>query len=149
MLLQITAERLAPALAGWRMPQLRPLDVAGSVSVLGLLAEDRLRLNTLTPQGLIPIDAQTLTDRLPPGVLAAEPGCATLRPLAAFYAPQPEYSLTADLEKPAGRLDVTSNLLLIVRNAGLDMLGGFALLPSHGASLAASSASNRAGKSPK
>ena len=74
VLLQITAERLAPALAGWRMPQLRPLDVAGSVSVLGLLAEDRLRLNTLTPQGLIPINAQTLTDRLPPGVLAAEPG---------------------------------------------------------------------------
>ena len=74
VLLQLTAERMSPALTGWQMPRLQPLEVAGCVSVLGLLAEDRLRLDALSAEGLIPIDAQTLTDRLPPSVLAAEPG---------------------------------------------------------------------------
>ena len=111
------------------MPRWQPRDVAGCVSVLGLLAEDRLRLDTLTTEGLIPIDAQTLTDRLPPSVLAAEPGAPTVRPVAAYYAPQTAFSLSADLQKPAGRLDVTSNVLLIVQDAGLEVRGGFALMP--------------------
>ncbi len=129
VVIQLTAERTAPPLTGWRMPQLQPLDVAGCVSAFGLLAEDRLRLKSLTPKGLIPIDTRTLTDRLPPSVLAADPGAPAVRPLAAYYAPQTDYSLAADLEKPPGRLDVTSNVLLTLQDAGLELHGGFALTP--------------------
>ena len=128
--LQLTAERTTPPLTGWQMPQLQPLDVASCVSAFGLLAEDRLRLQSLTPQGLIPIDTQTLTDRLPASVLTAEPGAPRVRPLAAYYAPNPTYALTADLEKPRAETSVTSNLLLVIQDAGLEVLGGFALIPA-------------------
>ena len=127
--IHLTAQRSPAVLTGWTMPQLRPLEVAGSVSILGLLVEERLQVESLAAAGLVALDVQTLTAALPPSVLQAEPGALAIRPVAAYYAAQPEYGLTADLVKPPRRIQATSSTLLIAHDLGLEVRGGFALLP--------------------
>ncbi len=127
--LNVTAERTEPKLAEWTMPQLEPMDVAGSVSIVGLLVERRLELRNLSQQGLIPVDVKTLTATLPKSVLDAEPGAPAIRPIAAYYAPTAEFELKARFLRPAGRVQVVSSLLLTIGLSGLEADGGFTLLP--------------------
>ncbi len=114
---------------GWNMPRIRPLNVAGFASVIGVLLEDQLSLSALQSKGLIEIDNQTLTGALPASVLAAQPGMPRVRPVAAFYAPQPDYSLSTNFQRRATQLQVTSSLLLTLDDRGLQVDGGFALKP--------------------
>ncbi|MCX5675809.1 MAG: hypothetical protein NTX87_12460, partial [Planctomycetota bacterium] len=117
------------ALAPWSFPKLEPLDVAGHVAVVGLLVEDRLKAEDVAPEGLIPIDAAVLAAALPPTVLAAEPGAVRIRPVAAYYAPQMQFGLTARFVKPPAKVLVTTNLLLVLEDGGQQVRGGFAMVP--------------------
>ena len=56
--------------------------------MIGLLVEDRLEVETLETEGLMPIDTSVLTRALPAGVLQAEPEAPNVRPVVAYYAPQ-------------------------------------------------------------
>ena len=116
-------------LTPWSFPKLEPLDVAGHVAVVGLLVEDRLKAEDVAPEGLIPIDAAVLAAALPPTVLAAEPGAVRIRPVAAYYAPQMQFGLTARFVKPPAKVLVTTNLLLILEDGGQQVRGGFAMVP--------------------
>ena len=53
-------------LDNWTAPRLEPLDVAGSVTVFGLVLEDRLRAESIAAEGLIPIDVACLCGRAAP-----------------------------------------------------------------------------------
>ena len=74
VVLKIAAIRTPSRLDAWRAPRLEPLDVVGSVTVLGLLVEDRLKAESLAPGGLIPIDTSVLSRSLPETVLEGGPG---------------------------------------------------------------------------
>jgi hypothetical protein len=129
VVLKIAAVRTPAQLNGWSAPRLEPLDVVGSVAVVGLLVEDGLKAESLATRGLIPVDAAVLTGVLPPNLLSGEPGQAALRAVAAWYAPQSEYALTAQYKKPPAEMAVTTSLLLVVADKGQEVLGGLAFLP--------------------
>jgi len=133
VLLHLAAVKTPAALEDWRFPLLRllgdPVDVAGEVAVVGLLVEERLGAESIAPEGLIPIDTAVLSQALPETVFHTEPGTPPLRPVVAFYAPQGDFALKAEFRKPPAELAVTSSLLLILSDAGHEVLGGFALLP--------------------
>jgi hypothetical protein len=129
VVLSLAAIRTAPNLAAWTLPRLEPLDVAGQVAVVGLLVEDRLKAESIAPEGLIPIDTATLAAALPATVLEAGPNAARLRPVVAYYAPQAAFGLAARFAKPPAELAVTTNLLLTLSDGGQQTSGGFALLP--------------------
>ena len=129
VVLNLSAIKTPSRLEGWRAPRLEPLDVVGQVAVVGLLVEDRLQAESLAAEGLIPIDAAVLSQALPQSVLGAAPGTPPLRAVAAWYAPQGEFSLTARYKKPPAEMAVTTSLLLIVADKGHEVLGGLSLLP--------------------
>ncbi len=125
----IVAQRNSPVLADWQMPAFQPLDVIGAVSVVGLLLEQRLETRALDSGDLIPVDVDTLTATLPESIHQAEPGAPSIRPVAAFYAPHGDFQLTGEFVRPAARVQVVSTVLLKIQDSGLEVNGGFALLP--------------------
>lgn len=127
--LAVTAVRGPKSLDDWRFPRLLPLEVAGQVSVLGLLLEDRLRPARMQSAGLVAIDADVVDDVLPTFDLERPSGAAPMSVIAAYYAPQADYQWTASLEKPPARLWATTNVLLTLTDTQLEARGGFALLP--------------------
>jgi hypothetical protein len=129
VVLNLSALKTPSRLEGWRAPRLEPLDVVGQVAVVGLLVEDRLQAESLAAEGLIPIDAAVLSQALPQSVFFAAPGTPPLRAVAAWYAPQGEFSLAARYKKPPAEMAVTTSLLLIVADKGHEVLGGLSLLP--------------------
>ena len=127
--LNIAAERAKPNLENWQLPRLQPLDVVSSVSIVGVLVESRLETQSLAADELLPIDTRVLTETLPTTIFAAEPGAPKIQPIAAYYAPRADYDLTASFARPSGRVQVVSNTVLTLQDAGLEVRGGFALLP--------------------
>jgi len=129
VVLNVSATRTPARLQDWTMPQLVPLDMAGQVAVVGLIVEDQLAPEGIEFQGLIPVDNGVLTAALPETVFRAEPGAPRLRPVATYYAPQASFRLQATFRQPPARLQVTSNVLLVLDEQGHHVRGGFALLP--------------------
>lgn len=127
--LNLSVVRASPDLAAWTLPKLEPLDVVGHVAVVCLAVEDRLKAEGVTAEGLIPIDTSVLMQALPATVLEAQPGAARIRPVVAYYAPRGEFSLAARFVKPPASLRVTTNLLAVLEDGGLQIRGGFALVP--------------------
>ena len=66
---------------------------------------------------------------MPATILRPEPDSLSLRAVAAYYAPQSRYALSARFTRPEAEMAVTSNLLLIFEDKGCEVRGGFALLP--------------------
>lgn len=129
VVIQVRADRTQPRLEGWQMPKLVPLGVAGFAGVVGVLLEDQLTSGAIETRGLIPIDNQVLTAALPESVLAAEAGMPRVRPLVTYYAAQANFELATDFARQPAELYATTNLLLTLSDRGLEMDGGFALLP--------------------
>ena len=129
VVLNISAVRSSPTLEDWRLPIFEPRDVISHASVVGLLVEERLEVQNLTSEGLVPIDAIVIKAALPKTVLDGEVGAARVRPVTAFYSPNSTYSLSAEfIRRPAAFL-VTANFVMQVRDAGLEINGGLSLLP--------------------
>jgi len=129
VLLSLMAVKTPSRLEDWRLPRLEALDVVGQVAVVGLVAEERLQAQSLAAEGLLPIDTAVLGSAIPATIARAEPGTPTLRPVAAYYAPQSEFSLRARFDKPAAQTAVTSNVLLILADRGLEVRAGWAIVP--------------------
>jgi len=129
VVLNVSATRTPARLQDWTMPQLVPLDMAGQVAVVGLIVEDQLAPEGIEFQGLIPVDNGVLTAALPETVFRAEPGAPRVRAVATYYAPQASFGLQATFRQPPPRLQVTSNVLLVLDDQGHHVRGGFALLP--------------------
>ncbi|MFV1967102.1 MAG: hypothetical protein ACC628_16870, partial [Pirellulaceae bacterium] len=113
----------------WSFPRIEALDVVGQFAVVGLLAEDRLGVDSIASEQLIPIDTQVLRDRLPESVFQADPGAPRLRSVVAFYAAQAAYQLTARFTKPPATVEVVTNLVLTLDHRQRRMRGGFTLWP--------------------
>lgn len=127
--LNLTAVRSAAALDAWELPRLVPLETAGQVAVVGLVADRLLAAESIHPQGLFPIDTGVLAHTLPVALATHGQG-PPLAPVAAFYAPQPQFRLQAAFRRPPAKLHVTTNVLLTLADNGLYVRGGLALLPA-------------------
>ena len=130
VVLEISATRSPPVFEGWTLPRLVPLDVAGQVAVVGLLVEDRLQAEKITPTGLLSLDAAVLTAAIPETVNKAEPGAPKrIRQVVTYFAPSPDYSLSASITKPPAEMEVTTSALLVVSDKELRLSGQFILAP--------------------
>ncbi|MHB8953982.1 MAG: hypothetical protein ACYC4U_13515 [Pirellulaceae bacterium] len=128
-MLNIAATRAPVVIGQWSMPKLKPRDVAGQVSVIGVLAETRLRPLNVVADDLIRIDTSVLRSALPESVFEAEPGAPGIRPIAAFYGPGDAFELSAAFEDPRDELRVATHLLLSLSEEQQTLRGGFTLTP--------------------
>jgi hypothetical protein len=129
VVLSLSAVNNSRAPDGWAFPRIEPRNVVGQVAVVGLLVEEQLNAESLDARHLIPIDASVVRKALPESVFRAEPGAPRVRPVAAWYAPQGDYSLNARFAKPPAKLDVISNVVLKLDAKQQQVRAGFALLP--------------------
>ncbi len=127
IVLQIVATRSVKQEDDWRAPNFRPLNIAGHVAVVGILADINLQTEKIQSQGAIPIDHEFLAAAIPETTLAA--GFSNpVSIVAAFYAPQSDYSIEARFTAPPPRLVVKSNSRLVIEDSYLELQGGFSLL---------------------
>ncbi len=116
-------------LSEWKLPQLRPLDVAGQVAVVGLVAEQRLNAEQIAASGLIPVNNQVLTSSIPASVFETEAGAPPIRPIATYFAPQAEYDVQATFVEPAAQHRVDTHLGLSVSERELALRARFSVVP--------------------
>lgn len=121
IVLGMSALRVSPGVESWKIPRLEPLDVVGQAAVVGLLLEDQLALQSISSTKLIPIDVNVITDALPASVSSAVAGAPRLRAVAAYYAPSGsgDFDAAALLDRPAGRLFATTNVLYSTNERGI------------------------------
>ncbi|MCB9875293.1 MAG: hypothetical protein H6821_14050 [Planctomycetaceae bacterium] len=131
VVLNISAINNVIALDNWEMPQLQPLDVANHVAVVGILIEDRLAADSIATSALIAIDNDVLRRALPESVFQIDPGAPKIRPVAAFYAPQDQYQLTARFTRPPAKVDAHTTMLLTLGEKEQHLRGTIALVPSN------------------
>lgn len=124
--LSITASRNEGAVGDWTAQDIRPLDVAGHVSVVGVLADIELSSAKLASEGVIPIDHEFLMAAIPDSVKTVGQG-NPVAVIAAYYAPQKEYSIASRFAVPPPELIVKSNSRLVIDNQRLELQGGLSL----------------------
>lgn len=127
--LHVSGIRMNPELDAWTMPQIEPLDVVGHVAVIGMLAEESLKLRNVAADRLVSIDHTVLMQAIPQSFLKPDPGAAQVRAIKAYYAPQQGFGLSGQFYRPASRLYATGNVTLRIREQGLSAEGGFVLVP--------------------
>ena len=128
--LNITAARNTTAVGQWKADDIRPVDVAGHVSVVGVLADVELKSAKLVSSGVIPIDHAFLMAAIPESVESTTRGNPS-RVVAAFYAPQKDYSISSTFSVPDPELIVKSNSRLVIDDQLLELQGGISLVSRH------------------
>ncbi|MAE63893.1 MAG: hypothetical protein CMJ18_06435, partial [Phycisphaeraceae bacterium] len=71
VVLKIAAQRNVPAAGAWSLPRLEPMDVAGRMTIVGLLLDERLSAESIESEDLVPVYTGVLAQALPDGVLEA------------------------------------------------------------------------------
>ncbi len=126
----IIAGREQSNVGGWSVPIIRPIDVVGEVAVVGLLSDVGLKSTKLESTGLIPIDHQFLLAAIPASISVSGLSSSS-KVLAAFYAPQREYSITDSFSTPDPELIVKSSSRLVIENQRLELQTGLSLTSRH------------------
>ncbi|MGD0898439.1 MAG: hypothetical protein ABR915_11425, partial [Thermoguttaceae bacterium] len=129
VVLSIAAIRAPARLEDWQFPRLEMLDVVSQVTIIGLVAQEHFKAESLVPGDLIPIDASVILRAIPATLLRPDPGAAPVRAVAAYYAPQARYTLTARFVRPEPEMAVTAGVLLVLAEKGCEVQGGLTLLP--------------------
>ena len=134
VVLDVTAVRTAAAGADaawqdWQAPRLEPLDVVGQVAVVGLLLDDRLKVQSLEAADLIAIDTKVLDAAMPATAGQPASGASASRPVAAYYAPQGQFRLSGKFAERPATLAATTSLLLTLADQRQEIDGGFTLTP--------------------
>ena len=128
--LNITAARNTGAVGQWKADDIRPVNVAGHVSVVGVLADIELKSAKLVSDGVIPIDHAFLLAAIPESVKSGSRGNPA-SVVAAFYAPQKDYSISSSFSVPDPELIVKSNSRLVIDDQMLELQGGISLISRH------------------
>ncbi|MCA9140665.1 MAG: hypothetical protein KDB00_28025, partial [Planctomycetales bacterium] len=129
VVVNVRMDRGKPQFQDWHFPLFRPLKVAGYTAVVGLVAEDRLRVSNLVQQSLFSIDSKVLVDATATSMFANEPGAPRVQAVAAYYAASAEYKLTAQLKLPLPTMTVNASSLFVVSDNGVSVSGGLTMTP--------------------
>jgi hypothetical protein len=127
--LTLTAGRSNPDLDQWQMPRFEPVEAAGQASVIGIVLEDRLKIRNVVASGMVPLDTSVLSRAIPRKILEPRPGGSAIRPVLAYFAPDGGFDLRARLARAEAKLKVTTNVLLLLEDGGLEVQGGFTVMP--------------------
>lgn len=129
VVITLSALRLKPELDNWTLSRIEPLEVVGHVAIVGLMLESRLVAHDARPQNMIPIDRSVLANALGEGSQPVGSEARRSRLFLAYYAPQTDYALHARFVRSAAVFDIRANMLLVALGKGLEIKGGFAVLP--------------------
>ena len=127
MVLHIVAARAVDGTGDWVAPNLQPLNVAGYVAVVGVLADVNLQMEKIDALGVFPIDHEFLKNAIPNSAFA-DPFANRVSVVAAFYAPHADYSIHSRFVAPQPRLTVNSNSKLTISDRHLELQSGLSLL---------------------
>jgi hypothetical protein len=127
IVLNIAAARVGGEISAWQVPEFRTLDVAGQISVIGILADVNLKVSNIESTGVIPIDYDFLRQAIPASVLA-EGFSSPVSIIAAYYAPQADYAIKTNITAPPAELHVKSSSRLTIGDQELTLQGGVSLL---------------------
>lgn len=128
--LNIVATRNRGAVGEWKAMDIRPIDVAGHVSVVGVLADIQLQSTKLVADGVIAIDHEFLLAAIPQSLQATNRGNPA-KIVAAYYAPQKDYSISASFLRPSPELIIKSTSRLVIDDQRLELQGGISLISRH------------------
>jgi len=128
--LNIVATRNIGAVGEWKAVDIRPIDVAGHVSVVGVLADLQLQSTKLVSGGVIAIDHEFLLAAIPQSLQATNRGNPA-KIVAAYYAPQKDYSISASFLRPSPELIIKSTSRLVIDDQSLKLQGGISLISRH------------------
>ena len=128
--LNIVATRNRGAVGDWKAVDIRPTDVAGHVSVVGVLADLQLQSAKLVSSGVIAIDHEFLMAAIPQSLQANNRGNPA-KIVAAYYAPQKDYSISASILRPSPELIIKSTSRLVIDDQRLELQGGISLISRH------------------
>lgn len=120
--INVKTSRNQAALGTWTAEPLVPVDVAGQVTVVGIIADSTLLGSNLTSDAVIPIDYEFLLAAIPPTL--EDSSSDTFRIVGAFYSPQPDYKVGIDFEVPAPELILESNTRVMISDQKLTAEGG-------------------------
>ncbi len=127
--MSFAAVRTRPDLSAWTMPRFEPLDVVGNSCVIGVLLEDRLRMESVAAKDLVPVDASFLKRVLPATFAPPAQGETPIRPVLAYFSPQGSFDLRARFPKPPAKVRVTTSLLVGIDEGAVTLKrGGFSLI---------------------
>lgn len=118
------------SLKNWEFPKAVPLDTQNAVSILGLVAEERLQVRGFETSGLLPLDGGVLEQAIPASVLAATPGAPAIRQISAYYSPESDFSFSAEVFQPEKEVQVASSQILLVSNERLQLSGTLVVSPT-------------------
>ncbi|MEL7496484.1 MAG: hypothetical protein AAFN77_02670 [Planctomycetota bacterium] len=123
-----TSRRIATK-GTWSTEPLVPLDVAGQVTVVGVIAESKLAAANFKTDSVIPIDHEFLLAAIPPTFEDTSDGNTSedFRIVGAYYSPQSDYSVSMDFSIPNPELLIQSNSRLMVTDQKLELEGGLAV----------------------
>lgn len=109
---RIAAIQTSPTWGDWEFPAIKARGVETSTSVVGVLAERRLAVGSLTAQGAIPLNNAVLENALPQSIFVVEPGAPPLQILSTYYVPQQDFKVSAKVMQPESQLNVQTNTVL-------------------------------------
>ena len=104
----------------WKVDSLKPLNVAGQASVIGVVADPRLVAKEIKSDAVIPIDHEFLFDALPATFGQGESN-KTLDIIGAFYSPQEDFQIGMEVSTPAAELVIRSNSLVTIGNNSIQL----------------------------
>jgi autotransporter-associated beta strand protein len=128
--LSVSAIKTPGQLTKWHMPRLELRDVVSQVTVLGLVVQSDMKTDSLAAENLIGVDTAVLAGALPASLARQEADALSRTFVAAYYAPQAKYELSADFTRPPATLAATTHLLLNIQEQGCNVQGGFVLVPT-------------------
>lgn len=115
----------------WVLKQLKPIGFSGTVSVVGLVAEERFELQSISAGGLIAIDNQQIQASIPETVFKTSAGAPAIATVAAFYAPDSEFSLEAVFVRPKAALETTPTSILFLSDRNQKLIGQYQIKAVH------------------
>jgi len=121
---RIAAIQTSPTWGDWVFPGMKARGVETSTSVVGVLAERRLAVGSVTAEGAIPLNNAVLENALPQSIFVVEPGAPPLQILSTYYVPQQDFKVSAKVMQPESQLNVQTNTVLTLlrdrHQAGID-----------------------------
>ena len=120
-----TSTRIEPD--KWQLQPLKPIDFSGAVSVVGVVAEERFELQSLDTKGLFAIDNSQIQSSIPETVFKTTTGAPAIATVAAFYAPDSDFSLAANFATPPAMLKVTPTSILFLSDRNQKLIGQYQL----------------------
>lgn len=129
--LNIAATSTEATAENWTLRKLRPVGFSGSVSVVGIVAEERFELQALKTEGLFPINNTQIESSIPDTVFKTAAGAPPIATVAAFYAPDSNFTLQARFTVPPASLELSPTSILILSDRMQKLIGQYQLTARH------------------